>query len=363
MEYQYVELVQYIPSVTFAEISKHKIDYVFATAYSKGRERLFDIGRLLALDTLVNYGERFPLIWESTKAKMMDNIIFELEESNSDEADINGMYAINSKVNCLKEISADTQAQTVNYLSKLEHFIDEVFTDCKNAMKNNGEIDLNSYKFQSISPLKAALQLRVNTTGLMCLEIIFGIIIGYYNIVGMGVDRIERMLNRAKLQAVAENKISWNEQISKSVDIDYFREAFDLINHHLQLNIEAIGWVMKVSNNYKVIEVFDMENEEIEQVKMSIDESYLIKDEPIITAPEPEMKMEKIMVTGKDNENNNENQNDMIVENMEIVPEDEQQVNKSPSIKSARNSPQKNPEKVEEKKEPPKADSSCCNVL
>eukprot|EP01022_Parablepharisma_sp_SALTPOND_P026611 TRINITY_DN64484_c0_g1_i1.p2 TRINITY_DN64484_c0_g1~~TRINITY_DN64484_c0_g1_i1.p2 ORF type:complete len:335 (-),score=60.56 TRINITY_DN64484_c0_g1_i1:1927-2931(-) len=219
-----------------------------------------------------------------------------------------------------------------------------------------GDIDVNSYAFHSISLIKSLLSEKVTMTGLCCLEIILGIIVGYYNIIGMGIGRIQGMLNRAKMLAIAENKKEWEEQIDATIEMEYFKEAYELINHHTQLNIEAISWVLKVSNNLKVIEVFDSENEEEEAEKVEIDETYVLPakeiDEKLLNKDlvEEYKKKQTTLVSPKQLTVKE------VVNEEEELQEEEVEMKEDPTIEEK--------PKKEEKKEPVVTNNSgCCSLL
>ncbi len=245
---------------------KKPLDQLFTTSHTKGRERLFELGRILATDTFINFSTRFPAIFGIDKSAspagaskaVFENLLFELlapaatthsfiiySKDDSPQYEVGNLYAISSKCNCFRSESAATQAATVNYLNRLEKFVGQVFADCKAVMK--GDTELSSYPFACLDPIMTTLDKKqASLSGLCCLEIVLGIVVGYYNIIGMGTDRVERMFQKAKMIAIAENRPQWDQEVTATINMEFFKEAYELINHHMQLNVDAVGWVLKV---------------------------------------------------------------------------------------------------------------------
>eukprot|EP00826_Nyctotherus_ovalis_P011879 TRINITY_DN13096_c0_g2_i3.p1 TRINITY_DN13096_c0_g2~~TRINITY_DN13096_c0_g2_i3.p1 ORF type:complete len:269 (+),score=43.20 TRINITY_DN13096_c0_g2_i3:579-1385(+) len=248
LETQFVLLVQYIPSLNFSELGTETYEALFDISKASGRERMIDIGRILATDSFFNFPLRFPLLWSISKTKALDNAILELTP-NSQEP-VGNLFLLNTRCHSFAAAHVP-HAMMVGYLNAMEQFITRVFRDCRAAMR--GSVDVSAYEFESLKGVKDFLMRQCRIEGVTCLEIVFGIIIGYYNIVNMGTERVERVLNWVKGLAIVENKEEWNRQMIDSINMKYLREAYDLIDHHLRLYLDEISWVLKITNNFKVI--------------------------------------------------------------------------------------------------------------
>ncbi len=275
---------QYIPSVRLEEALTKRTESVFNSSVAKGRQRLFEAGRLLATDSFANNSGRLPAIWDAVpRREENDNVrleakiaqVFEVDfvdRSKDPDTVFGEMYGLNSRCGCFKVEGKMAQSNTVAYLNKLEKFLGELFKDCQIAMK--GELDVNTYPFHSVDAVKNYLSGQQAVNGFGCLELIFGLVVGYYNIVSMGLPRLDRIYQHIRTLALKDGEKVWDEQCAEAVDLAFFSETYDLISHHMQLNVDTISWVLKVTNNLKVIEKFDDENEEAEKVQ--IDETFVL---------------------------------------------------------------------------------------
>jgi len=269
LETQFVLLIQYLPSLCFSELNPKTYETLFDISQASGRERMIDIGRTLAIDSFLNFPLRFPLLWKTSKTKGLENILFELKD-NSQEI-IGNLFLLNTHCYCFTNGNAP-HAMRVDYLNTVEQFICDVFKDCKMVMQ--GKTDITTYEFESLKKIKDFLINHCKIEGVICLEIVFGIIIGFYNIVNMGKERIEKTLNQTKQLAILENKEEWEKQRAESISMTYIYEAYDLIDHHLRLHLDEILWVLKISNNYKVILKFAPDKEE--EVLLEIDDDFIL---------------------------------------------------------------------------------------
>ena len=204
--------------------------------------------------------------------------MFEITSSTQEEVTIGNLFIMNSRCSCFQN-QTTPQSMMIEYLNRMEQFICDVFKDCKVAME--GTSDINNYTFESMKQIKDFLAANCKIEGMICLEIVFGIILGYYNITGMGMERIKKMFRRVKSFAILDSKEEWEKQIEESINMTYIQERYDLINHHMQLHLDEIGWVMKITNNFKVIFEFDNENEEEEKIYLDIDDDFILTSKDI----------------------------------------------------------------------------------
>ena len=253
---------------------------VFDMKQLAGRGRLLDIGRVLATDTFINFHRRFPLLWEIPKARGLENLVFQVLKD-----ELGGLYVVGSYCNCFK-YEADSMIQ---YLNKLEKFLNDLFIDCKTIMQ--GDIDIKTYTFLSLKNIRGFMSKKIELDEMQCLEIVYGIVVGYYNIVKMGMERVRRMFNRARNLAVLENRKNWKKQAEDNIDLLYLKEAYELINHYLHLNPQVLEWVLKASYSFKVITSFDSENEEEDKNYIAIDKGFILNShedsEEEIVEPQP----------------------------------------------------------------------------
>ena len=313
---------------------------------------MFDIGRILALDTFLNFSGRLPLLWDIPKSKGLENILFELLQNSAMTDCIGNIWIINTITGSFKT-EADPQAAMLEYLNQLEKFLNKLFTDSRIMMK--GEVNLDTYKFSSIEPVKEFLNDYIDMNGLTCLEIIFGIITGYYNIVGMGEVKIKRMLNKAKKLSILENSNKWKAQIEANVSEVFLKESYELINHSLQLNLDYVVWVFKVSNSLGVIDEYDSENEEDDKNYIEINPDFIMdaKKESDIDEDEVNRKLlEEYMAMRK------------LREDRERERERKKKENKMVDIKEEPEEPEEPEERPKAPQEAPiVAKSGCCFLL
>lgn len=303
-------LTEYIPSIDFEEIPKEDTESIFDIMQLEGRERLIDVGRTMATDTFINFHRRFPLLWDIPRRRGLENVLF-----RQADGEVREVFVVNSCCNCFR-LEIDQHAAMLEYLGRMEKFLNCLFVDCKAVMK--GETDINGYAFNSLKTVKEFLHKKIEIKGILCLEIMFGIIVGYYNILQMGMERVRKMLNRAKKLAILENRQNWEKQIEESVSLVYLKEAYELINHYLQLNVEELAWVLKLSKNFKAVDEFDSENEEEDDNYIDIDKKFILKSHESYEH-EPEQNLVEEYVEA-DKEDSAESVQERSIEEIQVVP-------------------------------------------
>jgi len=288
---RYIMIMQFIPSITFDKIDVRLSDIVFDISYTNGRERLFDIGRIYAVDSFLNFRERLPFPWNNTQYKELYNILFESSIHRSyTEKYLGRVFIINTSCDCFTN-EPSSQTLIASYINQLEGWLKSVIADCNQIMK--GEIDINRYKFESIKELKEVAKEKGGINGICALEITFGIIIGYYNIKQMGISILQRIFNKAKTIGIEGNKEDWKEQIDKTINMVYFKSVYEMLDNLISENIDTVSWVLQVTERYKVIEEFDDDNEEYEILFLDIDESYMMRAKEVISIPRVETPKER----------------------------------------------------------------------
>jgi hypothetical protein len=277
--------MQYVPSIRLVQITAERAKLLLGTCHIKGRERLFDIGRIIATDTFLNFSDRLPAIWEEKPKTDIETLLVGydpekvpmvelLDDKDNPNIELLDMYAVTTRASCFKKYNKVSKMNEVTYLNKLEKFLEAIFMDLK--VLAEGNIDLKSYSFESVAVIRNYLNatLVYDITSLGCLEIIFGLVTGYFNIVAMGLKRLERMHYKVQSLPLKENKAVWLERLAETIDMRSLKETHDLIAYQLQLNVDAVTWVLKMTNNMKAIDVFDDEDEEEEKMQLEIDETY-----------------------------------------------------------------------------------------
>ena len=271
---------QYIPSLNFNEIPPELSTVLFNIAYSCGRNRLFDLGRIFATDSFLNFRFRFPFPWEPSKPTDLDNTLFELssliERRPYKEDGLGQIYALNTVCNCFTAESVP-QPVIADYLNRLEKFLEKLFADCRELMGESA--DVNKFEFNSIAEIRTMLSRRGPVDGMSALEIIFGLVIGYYNIMEMGMERIQNIFNKARSMAFVGNNEDWKDQIDRSINLVYLQSSYNMLSEFLQTNSDVPTWVIKVSQGYKLIEEFDYDNELADPIPLDIDEDFLLKSQ------------------------------------------------------------------------------------
>jgi len=263
LETRYILAIQYIRSLTFNDIPPTMRKSLFATSHSKGRERLFDLGRLFATDTFLNSSSRFSF---PLKERELNNVLFELLAYKPKEEPIGMLYCLNTRCHMNHEVES------------IGKFIDKVAEDCRVVME--GKVDISLYECHSVINFKKLLQKKADINAVCLLEIVFGILLGYYNIVLMGFTRLERIFHKVKKMGIKENVKDWEEHV---IDMNYFKKAYEVINHHIEQNSDVLEWVLKTKRNYKVIHTFDNDNEEDIDCVLELDNELILSRRELIT--------------------------------------------------------------------------------
>ncbi len=278
-------LTQYVPSIKLVQVAGERAKLLLGTSNSKGRERLLDLGRIIATDTFLNFSGRFPTLWDSSHKALTDSLLISynpervpiptlLDDKDNPNLELLDLMTINTRCNCFKTDNQVSKLNTVAYLSRLEKFLDGIFADIRQLMEQ--KVEINACVFDSIAVIKNYLSvpLAYDLTPLGYLEIVFGVVVGYFNIISMGMERMGRLCKNVRGIGLKEVRAEWVRSFDESIELEFFKEVHDLIAYHFQRNLDTVSWALKMVNNTKTIDVFDTENEEGEGMKLEIDETY-----------------------------------------------------------------------------------------
>lgn len=266
-------------SLKLSQIYGERAKIFFGTSNIKGRERLLDLGIIIATDTFLNFPLRFPGLTETTKTPAESVLVSynvnkvalpsALDDKKNPYIELNDLYFISTKCTSFLD-----PIDGIAYLNQLEKFIDKICMDLKKIQKE--ETDLKDCTFTSIASIKNCFRnwFGEEPTNLAYLEICLGIIIGYYNIANMGFDRVQRIYCNIKEMAFLDNRLEWEKSLDSEIKIDFIRETIELINFHLMQNVDVIAWALKLVNSSKTIEDFDIINEITVSTKIEIDPTF-----------------------------------------------------------------------------------------
>jgi hypothetical protein len=275
-------LYEYIPSLQLADLGPKRAHLCFEGVTKIDRERLLDIGRIISADIFLNNGDRFPMIWENSGNSnnilfqiKLDNVFEEEEMFDQDNLDIEFLHAcsIDTRVVCIKSDTPQAKQNLHNHLTRLGKFLEKIFNDLRQIMK--GDIEIETFEFISIKKLTKFISDYTlhSISPMSSLEIIFGITIGFSNIVNMGMDRVSYMLNYLKSRPLKDVQHIWSDRAAQ-ISLDFLGEVHSLISHHLTLNIECVKWAEKMSLGRGFVQEFSDEFEEHPLELMEIDDTY-----------------------------------------------------------------------------------------
>ena len=279
LDMPFLLVYEYIPCLHLTRMTQTDAKLCLDTALKDGRERLIDIGRIVAADIFVNNSERLPLLWEK-EVPNTDNLLFEVDTRGEETVHgqpggthIKRAIAAIQTINCFNSDTKVGQMNKITYLNRIEQFLESIFTDLKHLMKP--EADILTYSFSTMSTFRTFFMdfTEYDIGPMGCLEILLGIIIGFYNIVGMDIGTLTRIRTYVSQQLLKDWKDVWVKGMN-NINISFLTETYELIKHHMTLNLECVEWALRVSFHKGVVDVFDDNHESQPIAHLEIDDSY-----------------------------------------------------------------------------------------
>lgn len=228
---------------------------------SQGRDRLFDLGRIIATDVFLNNTNRFPTLYDSRKdmSHIMCEISYSLIQSDYKAISVEkyeSIVAINNKTLCFKAMENERNPELVSYLNSVKQFLEIIFMDAKKL--SDEHISFEDFNYPSLSKIKDYLfkHLKFSLTGLSALEVLIGIITGFYNIYSLGKTRLERVFNYFTYLIDKHMMHKWLSEFEK-IDLKFLIEIQSLISYHVKQNLSTILWIGKISYSHFMIDNWD----------------------------------------------------------------------------------------------------------
>ena len=142
-ERPFLLILEYIPSLILYEFGTNRANSLFNDAYHKSREIFINSGRIMCLDILLNNPNRAPFLWPEpgNPNNLLYHVSMDLLPVNSDyknsnflNVNIDGIFATDSKPNCLDPQDKIGLKNLGDYLNKVAEMLKEFFYEMKNVV-------------------------------------------------------------------------------------------------------------------------------------------------------------------------------------------------------------------------------------
>jgi hypothetical protein len=206
-------------------------------------DRFIALGKLIAADIFVNNNDRFPALHvrDSEHLGNPRNLIFQIvlddkctnedqyREPEYNELNFEGScVAIDNKCFAIQIQDKTKKDIIIPYLNDVRDFLQSIFRDLKKL--EHGDAPITEFDYPSLTKLRHFLFEQTNYTiqGRECLKVLEGLVIGFYNLVNVGLDTAYDLLDQLQVGGPLVHKDHrlgvWAHGL-KELDIEYFKLA------------------------------------------------------------------------------------------------------------------------------------------
>mmetsp|Transcript_10041 Transcript_10041/g.10958 ORF Transcript_10041/g.10958 Transcript_10041/m.10958 type:complete len:410 (+) Transcript_10041:73-1302(+) len=236
----FIMVMEYIEGTGFFQLNRQTGPTSFNSVDSIGSYNLYDLGRVIGADVLINNFDRCPLVWENDGNG--GNIMFGPQ--------LTGIYAIDSKATCINDVDSCTKRNIENYFKKVDR-LSAKCVEILQTIKNKGgieHVDLNDVKFYSLEKVGNFLNMwtlsEVTPRSYCCLVV--GMVSMWATILEQGKEIYCSGQEKA-LELHSENDWSnvWKDGLT--LNMQFLNGIFDIIQLNLHSAQDELAYARELS--------------------------------------------------------------------------------------------------------------------
>ena len=262
-------LMEYIPSLSITYMGPQKAERIFSGNEAGAIERLINLGRIFAMDVLINNSDRYPIIWDNNGNP--ENLLLgvrtfqgtsakELRDPFNMELGFGNFVAIDSRVNLLDRNCKYSLPQLVKYEERINGFMKGLMGYVDGVRERmGGSIDLAKVLTgEKIAGFEEFKRLRKFIKKYSFYDIkessefliILGILICFENVVRSKIMRIENLLENLKKTSKkwTNAEFIWEENLNK-INLDFIQDIIKIIEENFKGFEATLKWVHELTGN------------------------------------------------------------------------------------------------------------------
>lgn len=287
-------LMEYIPNISITYMGPKKAEIIFGCGDENSINRLINLGKIFAMDTIINNSDRYPIIWENNgnpenlllKVKTAENTTTkELRDPFNLTMEFSNFIAIDNRVNLLDKKCKYASPNLLKYHEKMIEFVKSLLKYLEEIRVSNENSDdlikiLNSKsitQFPHFKRLKKFIlkysftEIKENSEFLIAL----GMAICYENLMRTKFKRIENLLECIKKTSEQwkDGDFVWAESLN-SINLEFIKDIFDLLENTTKDFRNTLDWIHKITKNkYFIDEKVDFNCQEIISNSLLVNET------------------------------------------------------------------------------------------
>ena len=262
-------LMEYVPSLSVTYMGPKKAEIIFDGIDQISINRLINLGRIFAMDTVINNSDRYPIVWDNNgnpenlllKVKTLDNTtVQELRDPFNIALKFESFVAIDSRVNLLDKNNKYALPNLIKYQEKMSGFVKDLIKyleDTRILYEDSTDIMqiLNlkkTTKFIEFKGLRkfinkyAFYEINENSEFLIAL----GVLICYENLARQKINRIENLLTALKKTSEYWKDVDfiWIENLN-TINLEFIQSILDIIEVEIKGYEKLLPWIHALTGN------------------------------------------------------------------------------------------------------------------
>lgn len=258
-------LMEYIPSLSITYMGPQKAERIFGG----NEERLINLGRIFAMDVLINNSDRYPIVWDNNGNP--ENLLLgvrtfngttakELRDPFNMELGFGNFVAIDSRVNLLDRNCKYSLPQLVKYEERINGFLKGLMGYVDGVRERmGGVVDLGKVlaeekigAFEEFKRLRKFIKkysfydIKESSEFLITL----GFLICFENLARTKIGRIETLLESLKKTSKkwTNAEFIWEENLNK-INLDFIRDIMKIIEENFKGFEATLKWVHELTGS------------------------------------------------------------------------------------------------------------------
>jgi len=258
-ERPFLLISEYIPSLILFEFGSNRANSLFSDSYHRSREVFIQTGRMMCMDIFLNNSNRMPFLWPEpgNPNNILFHVSMDLLPVNSDfknpnliNVNIDNIYAVDTKPNCLDPQDKIGLKNLGDYLNKVAEMLKELFYEMKNVVifGRNKE----GFVFKSLQKFYDFFNNTADYTpsNENLVHFVMGFIIMLSDLTQIKIIDLQEIIEFIKRKAIG---LDWGDEYksnSKLINIDYFKYILEYFKQLSEENDEIIKWVKDVTFDF-----------------------------------------------------------------------------------------------------------------
>ena len=286
-------LMEYVPSLTITYMGPKKAEQIFSGVDEISIDRLINLGRIFAMDTIINNSDRYPIVWDNNgnpenlllKVRTLENTtVKELRDPFNLSLQFLSFVAIDSRVNLLDKNCKYSLPNLIKYEEHMHEFVKDLLKYIEEIrVLYDDNIDLlKIVEGKKMNMFIKFKQLRKFITKYTFYEITepnefliaLGILICYENLARTKLTRIENLLITLKKTSEKWNNLEfiWIENLNK-INLEFIQIIFKVLEEEIKGFEKTLIWIHTITGK----KFFINEKEEFDNQSL-IDKSLLVNE-------------------------------------------------------------------------------------